>query len=120
MSKYITTCAKRSEQRTENKEQRNRASQSVLCSLFWLLNPPGCQRPTEISSMPTSLTAEQILSLAPDPGSAKAGKGLSNTRKWLSLGCNERAAWGECQGSAREPYQTQIDLAGPVFRCSCP
>ena len=70
--------------------------------------------------MPTSLTAEQILSLAPDPGSAKAGKGLSNTRKWLSLGCNERAAWGECQGSAREPYQTQIDLAGPVFRCSCP
>ena len=70
--------------------------------------------------MPNILTAEQILALAPDPGSAKAGKGLANVRKWVALGRCDRAAWGECQGSAREPYQTQIDLREPAFRCSCP
>jgi hypothetical protein len=70
--------------------------------------------------MPHILTADQILALAPDPGSAKAGQGLANPRKWLALGRSERAVWGECQGSAREPYRTQIDLNEPAFRCSCP
>jgi hypothetical protein len=70
--------------------------------------------------MPNTLNADQILALAPDPGSAKAGQGLANRRKWLTLGRSDRAAWGECQGSAREPYRTQIDLAEPAFRCSCP
>jgi hypothetical protein len=70
--------------------------------------------------MSHTLNADQILALAPDPGSAKAGQGLANRRKWLALGRGERAAWGECQGSAREPYRTQIDLAEPAFRCSCP
>src|SRR5262249_13129051 len=64
--------------------------------------------------------ADQILALAPDAGSAKAGQGLSSRRKWLALGRSDRAAWGECQGSARDPYRTQIDLAEPAFRCSCP
>ena len=44
---------------------------------------------------------------------AKAGQ----PRKWLALGRRERAVWGECQGSAREPYRTQIDLNEPAFRC---
>jgi hypothetical protein len=66
------------------------------------------------------LTADQIRALAPDPASAKAGQGLANPRKWATLGWSERAAWGECQGSAREPYRTQIDLDEPTFRCSCP
>jgi hypothetical protein len=70
--------------------------------------------------MPNTLNADQILALAPDAGSAKAGQSLSNRRKWLALGRSDRAAWGECQGSAREPYRTQIDLAEPAFRCSCP
>jgi hypothetical protein len=70
--------------------------------------------------MPTTLTAEQILALAPDPASARAGQGLANARKWATLGCDARSAWGECQGSAREPYRTQIDLSEPAFRCSCP
>jgi len=74
----------------------------------------------EIASMPNTLNADQILALAPDPGSAKAGQGLANRRKWLALGRSDRAAWGECQGSAREPYRTQIDLTEPAFRCSCP
>ncbi len=70
--------------------------------------------------MPDTLNADQILALAPDAGSAKAGQGLANRRKWLALGHTDRAAWGECQGSAREPYRTQIDLTEPAFRCSCP
>jgi hypothetical protein len=66
------------------------------------------------------LTADQIMALAPDPASAKAGQGLASPRKWASLGWSERAAWGECQGSGREPYRTQVDLDEPAFRCSCP
>jgi hypothetical protein len=66
------------------------------------------------------LSPEQIIALAPDPGSAKAGKELAFSRKWLSLGSNRSAAWGECQGSAKAPYQTQIDLGEPAFKCSCP
>ncbi|MCU0493914.1 MAG: SWIM zinc finger family protein [Chloroflexaceae bacterium] len=70
--------------------------------------------------MPTSLTSEQILALAPDDSSAKAGKSLANSRSWQNLGQNDTAAWGECQGSGKEPYRTQIDLSEPAFRCSCP
>lgn len=66
------------------------------------------------------LSAEQIIALAPDHSSAKAGKELASPRKWLSLGRTEKAAWGECQGSAKEPYQTQIDLSEPAFKCTCP
>ena len=65
-------------------------------------------------------TAERILTLAPDAASAKAGKDLAAARKWVSFGCDERACWGECQGSGSKPYQTQIDLAEPAFKCTCP
>lgn len=70
--------------------------------------------------MPIAWTSEQILALAPDASSAKAGKDLATARKWVSLGCTEQAAWGECQGSGSSPYRTQIDLSEPAFRCSCP
>ncbi len=65
-------------------------------------------------------SSEQILALAPDAGSIKSGKELATPRKWSSTGANEQAAWGECKGSGKEPYQTQIDLNGPAFKCSCP
>jgi hypothetical protein len=65
-------------------------------------------------------TTEQILALAPDAPSAKAGQGLATARKWLTLGADEQTAWGLCQGSGKDPYQTQIDLTEPAFRCSCP
>ncbi len=64
------------------------------------------------------LTATQVLALAPDPASARAGQGLGNPAKWSSLGRDERSVWGECQGSAL--YRTQADLGGPAFHCSCP
>jgi hypothetical protein len=66
------------------------------------------------------LTSDQLLALAPDSSSAKAGEGLANGRKWSGLGANETAAWGECQGSGKVPYQTRIDLRAIAFKCTCP
>ena len=68
------------------------------------------------------LTTEQVLSLAPDAASAKAGTALATPRKWGNLGRDDdgRMVWGECQGSGAKPYQTQADLSEPAFRCTCP
>lgn len=66
------------------------------------------------------LDAEAVLALAPDESSAKAARGLVAPAKWPTLGATEAAVWGECQGSGSRPYQTQVDRAGPAFRCSCP
>ena len=67
-----------------------------------------------------TLTVEEVLALAPDDASAKAARGLVSPAKWPLLGADDAAAWGECQGSGSKPYQTQVDLSGPAFRCSCP
>lgn len=67
-----------------------------------------------------SFSPEQIIALAPDAPSAKAGRSLASGGKWLTRGCDERAVWGECQGSGQNPYRTQIDLSEPAFRCTCP
>lgn len=65
-------------------------------------------------------TEEQVVALAPDQGSVKSGRGLAQPQKWLSLGATEHTLWGECQGSGKNPYQTEIDLTEPAFKCSCP
>jgi hypothetical protein len=65
-------------------------------------------------------TPEQILGLAPDASSAKAGQGLATLRDWQTLGCDDKSIWGLCQGSGKNPYQTQVDLSEPAFKCSCP
>lgn len=67
-----------------------------------------------------TLTADQILALAPDLASAKAGSGQSSLTKWSGLGGHAQALWGLCQGSGKEPYKAQIELAGPAFKCTCP
>ena len=67
-----------------------------------------------------TLTTEAVLALAPDAASAKAAQGLLSPPGWPRLGASGQAVWGECQGSGSKPYQTQVDLAGPAFRCSCP
>lgn len=67
-----------------------------------------------------TLDANQILALAPDPASAKAGSQLATPRNWSNLGTSDSALWGECQGSGKNPYRTQIDLGGPAFKCTCP
>ena len=66
------------------------------------------------------LSTEQIIALAPDASAVKAGQGLSGAQHWVTLGADEQAVWGECRGSGKLPYQTQIDLAGPAFKCTCP
>lgn len=65
-------------------------------------------------------TEAEVLALSPDAASSKAAKGLQSISKWTTTGSNEAAVWGECQGSGSKPYQTQIDLSGPAFKCSCP
>ncbi|MFH9982658.1 SWIM zinc finger family protein [Streptomyces sp. NPDC017179] len=69
-------------------------------------------------------SADQVLSLAPDAASRKAGSKLGAAGPWLETGCSdEGAVWGLCRGSGGRPYQTVVDLAGgagPAYRCSCP
>jgi uncharacterized Zn finger protein len=72
-------------------------------------------------------TAEQIIALAPDAASVKAGQGLVTLGKWQNLGRSASASgtttpavWGECQGSGSKPYLAQVDLSEPAFKCSCP
>jgi hypothetical protein len=70
--------------------------------------------------MSASWTQEQILALTPDTSSAKNAQALAVRSKWLSLGYNQQAIWGECQGSGSNTYQTQIDITELAFKCTCP
>jgi hypothetical protein len=70
--------------------------------------------------MPITWTEEQILQLAPDAGSVKAGRGLASASRWVTRGRDDASAWGECKGSGADPYQVAIDLGEPAYRCSCP
>lgn len=63
---------------------------------------------------------QQILQLAPDDASIKAGKSLSAPSNWLLAANNDRVLWGEIKGSGSKPYLTQIDLQNLAFKCSCP
>ena len=63
---------------------------------------------------------EQVVGLAPDAASVKAGQGLARGEKWSGAGATDRAVWGLCQGSGKQPYQTGVDLSGPAYKCSCP
>lgn len=65
-------------------------------------------------------TPDQILQLAPDDASAKAGQQLANTAKWVSASQHSIALWGDCQGSGKTPYKTVIDLSNIAFKCTCP
>jgi hypothetical protein len=67
-----------------------------------------------------NFSEEQILSMAPDDSSKKSGKDLANAAKWVKKHLSDRSIWGECQGSGKLPYQTQVDLANIAFKCSCP
>jgi hypothetical protein len=67
-------------------------------------------------------SADQVLALAPDPSSQKAGRGLGTAAPWREAGCaaDPASLWGFCQGSGANPYQTVVDLSEPAYRCSCP
>ncbi|MFD3931352.1 SWIM zinc finger family protein [Streptomyces sp. NPDC058614] len=69
-------------------------------------------------------TADQVLTLAPDAASRKAGSKLGAAGPWSEAGSSdEGTVWGLCAGSGSKPYQTVIDVAdstGPAYKCSCP
>ncbi|MEV0728577.1 SWIM zinc finger family protein [Polymorphospora sp. NPDC050346] len=70
-------------------------------------------------------STEQVLALAPDASSQKAGRGLATLQKWHDIGHDgggeqPGGVWGLCKGSGSKPYQTCVDLAEPAYRCSCP
>ncbi|MGW8949936.1 SWIM zinc finger family protein [Streptomyces sp. NPDC055709] len=66
-------------------------------------------------------TAEQVLALAPDAASRKAGSKLGTAGPWSGAGSGGGGAvWGLCKGSGSKPYQTIVDTTGPAYKCSCP
>ncbi|MYR95095.1 SWIM zinc finger [Streptomyces sp. ScaeMP-e83] len=66
-------------------------------------------------------TVEQVLSLAPDDASRKAGNKLAAAGHWSGTGFDgSGAVWGLCKGSGSKPYQTVVDTTGPAYKCSCP
>ncbi|MFZ4269569.1 SWIM zinc finger family protein [Streptomyces arboris] len=66
-------------------------------------------------------TVEQVLSLAPDDASRKAGNKLAAAGHWSGTGFDgSGAVWGLCKGSGSKPYQTVVDTTGPAYTCSCP
>ncbi|QOV42495.1 SWIM zinc finger family protein [Streptomyces chromofuscus] len=69
-------------------------------------------------------TADQVLALAPDAASRKAGSKLGAAGPWSETGSSdEGAVWGLCKGSGSKPYQTIVHIAdatGPAYKCSCP
>jgi SWIM zinc finger len=65
-------------------------------------------------------TADQVLALAPDAASRKAGARLAAPAPWSGTGTAGTAVWGLCKGSGSTPYQTAVDVSGPAFRCTCP
>ncbi len=67
-----------------------------------------------------TLTAAQILDLAPDASSRKAGQDQAKPAKWGGLGRAGTVIWGEIKGSGASPYRTVADLAGPASKCTCP
>jgi hypothetical protein len=72
-------------------------------------------------------SVEQVLALAPDAASRKAGTRLAAPGPWTGTGTSGPSGdgggavvWGQCAGSGSTPYRTAVDLAGPAFNCSCP
>ncbi|MFE9141784.1 SWIM zinc finger family protein [Streptomyces tubercidicus] len=65
-------------------------------------------------------TTDQVLALAPDEASRRAGGKLAAPGPWSDAGAGGSAVWGQCKGSGKKPYQTVVDLNGPAFKCSCP
>ncbi|MFJ4711103.1 SWIM zinc finger family protein [Streptomyces sp. NPDC088785] len=72
-------------------------------------------------------TADQVLALAPDAASRKAGSKLGTAGPWSQTGSSDEGAiWGLCKGSGSKPYQTIVDSGGdgggtgPAYKCSCP
>ncbi|MFF9575960.1 SWIM zinc finger family protein [Streptomyces rubiginosohelvolus] len=66
-------------------------------------------------------SVEQVLALAPDAASRKAGTRLGGAGPWSGTGSDASGAvWGLCKGSGSTPYRTVVDTTGLAYACSCP
>ncbi|MER7400671.1 SWIM zinc finger family protein [Streptomyces sp. NPDC000151] len=65
-------------------------------------------------------TTDQVLAVAPDAASRKAGGKLATPGPWSELGAGDGAVWGVCKGSGSTPYRAMVDTTGPAFKCGCP
>ena len=65
-------------------------------------------------------TDEQIIGLAANANAVKAANKLTIPSKWNVLGANEKAIWGEIQGSGKSSYYVQVDRQDIAYKCSCP
>lgn len=63
---------------------------------------------------------EQVVAIAPSPARFAAADGIASPARWVALGADDRAVWGRCRGSGREPYETTVDHAHLAWRCTCP
>ncbi|MEU2233627.1 SWIM zinc finger family protein [Streptomyces vietnamensis] len=73
-----------------------------------------------MNGMGVRWTAEQVLALAPDEASRRAGSKLGTAGHWSETGCGDGALWGLCKGSGSAPYRTVVDTTGPAYSCGCP
>ena len=60
------------------------------------------------------------MAAAPDSQVQRAGRKLATPTPWREVGAAGNLLWGKCQGSGAKPYQVSVDVAGPVYKCSCP
>ncbi len=65
-------------------------------------------------------SAQRVEQMAPDAAAVKAAQSVARPGKWKNLGCTDRLAWGECQGSGKDPYQVRVDHIDVTYKCSCP
>ncbi|MFG3486754.1 SWIM zinc finger family protein [Streptomyces sp. NPDC047972] len=73
-----------------------------------------------MNAMGVRWTSEQVLALAPDDASRRAGGRLGTAGPWSGRGSGDGAVWGLCKGSGRVPYRTVVDTTGPAYLCECP
>ncbi|MFI6419851.1 SWIM zinc finger family protein [Streptomyces sp. NPDC050842] len=73
-----------------------------------------------MNAMGVRWTADQVLALAPDEASLRAGSELGTAGPWSGTGRGEGAVWGVCGGSGGRTYETVVDLTGPAYTCGCP
>ncbi|MFI8997155.1 SWIM zinc finger family protein [Streptomyces sp. NPDC053542] len=65
-------------------------------------------------------TTDQVLAMAPDAASRKAGGKLATPGPWSEAGAGDGAVWGVCKGSGSAPYRAMVDTTSPAFKCGCP
>ncbi|HEX6870744.1 MAG TPA: SWIM zinc finger family protein [Micromonosporaceae bacterium] len=65
-------------------------------------------------------STDQVLALAPDVASQRAGRGLATPTRWRETGTDPPGLWGRCAGSGPTPYQVVVELTGPAVHCTCP